>query len=276
MVKAARHHHGASSGHETAPISAVIVARDAASTIGETLRSIQFCREIIVIVDDQSSDETEVVARRLGTRVEIHPWSGYGPAKQEAAEMATQPWVFSIDADEMVSPELAQSITDVVTCSGSGPAACQVRRRTRFLGRWMRHGDWGRDRVVRLFRHGAASFTPDIIHESVHAPGEKPTLSGWLYHEGDQTLDSYLARLNRYTTLAASSLHAKSKRAGIVSMLVRPPFKFIQAYFLRLGFLDGWQGFALAWFSSVYVFTKYAKLSHLSRQRHLDPHPRIR
>ncbi len=275
-MKPVRHHNNASSEPETALISAVMVARDAASTVGETLRSIQFCREIIVVVDDQSSDDTEAIARRFGARVEIRPWSGYGLAKQAAAEMATQPWVFSIDADETVSPELAGSMMDVVTRADSAPVTYQVRRRTRFLGRWMRHGDWGRDRVVRLFRRGAASFTPDIIHESVYATGQKPILGGWLYHEGDQTLDSYLARLNRYTTLAASSLHAKGRRAGIFSMLARPPFKFIQAYFLRLGFLDGWQGFVLAWFSSVYVFAKYAKLSHLSRQRHLDPYPRIR
>jgi glycosyltransferase involved in cell wall biosynthesis len=242
-----------------------MVAKDAADTIEAALRSVQFCSEIIVVLDDDSSDESETIARRLGTRVEIRPWRGYGPSKQEAVTLATGRWVFSLDADEVVSPELAHSIVGAVSRDDLRYAAYAVRRRTRYLGRWMRHGDWGRDRVVRLFRRDAARFTDDQIHESVVAAGEKPLLEGLLWHEGDQSVESYLARLNRYTTLAAESLHARGHRASWLSLSVRPAFKFLQAYILRAGFLDGWQGLVLAWFSSVYVFTKYAKLHRLSR-----------
>lgn len=247
-------------------LSAVMIAKDAAATIEAALQSVQFCSELIVVIDDDSRDATEPIARRLATQVEIRPWRGYGPAKQEAVSLASGPWILSIDSDETVSPELATSINEAVTRNDTRIAAYAIRRRTRYLGRWMRHGDWGRDRVVRLFRRDAAQFTSDQVHESVVAEGEKPILNGWLWHEGDQTIESYLNRLNVYTSLAAKSLHEAGRRAGWWSLVARPSFKFIQAYFLRAGFLDGWQGFILAWFSAVYVFTKYAKLRGLNHK----------
>jgi len=245
-------------------LSAVMVAKNAAATIEAALSSVTFCSELIVVIDDDSSDATESISRRLGVHVEIRPWRGYGPSKQDAVALATGQWILSIDSDEIVSPELASSIAGVLSRDDPRYAAYALRRRTRYLGRWLRHGDWGRDRVVRLFRRDVAQFSGDQVHESVVASGEKPLLTGWLWHEGDQTVESYLARLNRYTTLAADSLHASGHRAGWWSLIIRPAFKFIQAYILRAGFLDGWQGLVLAWLSSVYVFTKYAKLRCLN------------
>lgn len=247
-------------------ISAVMIAKDAAATIESSLRALQFCDEIIVIVDSASSDQTESIARQLATHVEIRDWQGYGRTKQAAVDLARGTWVLSIDADETVTEELAQSIRDAVRRNDPNHNAYQLRRRTRYLGKWIRHGDWGRDRVLRLFRRDVGRFTDAPVHESVQAPGPKPVLTGWLMHEGDQTISSYLIRLDRYTTLAAESLHASGRKASILSLVVRPIFKFIQAYILRVGFLDGWQGLVLARYSAVYVFTKYAKLRTLNRQ----------
>ena len=246
-------------------LSAVMVAKDAAATIEAALRSVQFCSEVIVVIDDDCKDDTESIARRLGAQVEIRPWRGYGPSKQEAVAFSAGRWILSLDSDEVVSPELASAIAKAVARDDPNYAAYALRRRTRYLGRWMRHGDWGRDRVVRLFRRDRGRFSDDQVHESVIAAGEKPLLDGILWHEGDQSLESYLARLNTYTTLAAESLHASGRRTGWWSLILRPVFKFVQAYLLRAGFLDGWQGLVLAWFSSVYVFTKYAKLLRLNR-----------
>jgi glycosyltransferase involved in cell wall biosynthesis len=247
-------------------ISAVMIAKDAAATVESSLRSLQFCDEVVVILDSASSDQTESIARHLATRVEIRDWQGYGRTKQAAVELARSTWVLSIDADETVTEELAQSIRDVVRRNDPNHHAYQLRRRTRYLGRWIRYGDWGRDRVLRVFRRSQGRFTDAPVHESVRAPGPKPVLPGWLMHEGDQTISSYLIRLDRYTTLAAESLQASGRKASILSLVVRPLFKFIQAYILRVGFLDGWQGLVLAWYSAVYVFTKYAKLRTLNRQ----------
>lgn len=245
-------------------LSAVIIAKDAEATIEKALKSVRFCDEIIVVVDSDSSDATESIARRLANRVEVRDWPGYGPAKRAAVDLAKGRWIFSIDADEEVSHELAGAISDTLTAESSDAAAYRIKRRTRFLGRWMKYGDWGRDSVVRLFRKDKAQFTDEQVHESVDAPDPKPILNGLLLHEGDQDISSYLRRLDEYTTLAAESLHSKGRRSGYLAIIVRPLFKFLQAYFIRLGLLDGWQGLVLAWYSSVYVFTKYAKLRHLN------------
>jgi glycosyltransferase involved in cell wall biosynthesis len=243
-----------------------MIARDAGATIEKALKSVRFCDEIIVTVDTASCDATEAIARRLASRVERRDWSGYGPAKRAAVALARGRWILSIDADEEVTPELAGSICDVISLDSTRAVAFRIKRRTRFLGRWMLHGDWGRDRVLRLFRKDQADFTDDMVHESVMAPDPKPILDGWLMHEGDQDISSYLTRLDRYTTLAAESLHKSGRRSGVASLIARPLFKFFQAYFIRLGLLDGWQGLVLAWFSAVYVFTKYAKLRNLGQE----------
>lgn len=250
----------------TAFVSAVMIAKDAEATIEKALKSVRFCDEIIVVVDSRSADATEKIARRLANRVEVHDWIGYGPAKRAVVDMANGEWIFSLDADEEVDHDLAGSICDTLTEQSSGAAAYRIKRRTRFLGRWMRHGDWGRDRVVRLFRKDQAQFSDEPVHESVQAPDPKPVLNGYLLHEGDQDISTYLIRLDRYTSLAAQALHEAGRHSGYLSIIFRPLFKFLQAYFIRLGLLDGWQGLVLAWYSSVYVFTKYSKLKNLNRK----------
>ena len=247
------------------PLSAVIIAKDAEATIERALKSVRFCDEIVVSVDSSSVDASESIARRIADRVKSHEWNGYGPVKRAAVAFASGRWILSIDADEEVTPELAGAICDAISQDPPPCAAYRIRRRTRFLGRRMRHGDWGRDRVVRLFQKDKGEFTDDTVHESVIAPGHKPILEGLLLHEGDQDISSYLLRLDRYTTLAAKALHRSGRRSSVVSIIFRPLFKFLQAYFIRLGLLDGWQGLILAWYSAVYVFTKYSKLRMLSR-----------
>lgn len=246
-------------------LSAVIIAKDAAATIERALQSVRFCDEIVVSIDVTSADASEAIARRIADRVEFHQWNGYGNVKRAAVGFASGRWILSIDADEEVTPALAGAICDAIAQAPPAYAAYQIRRRTRFLGRWMLHGDWGRDRIVRLFQKDKGAFTDDTVHESVIAPGPKPILEGLLMHEGDQDISSYLLRLDRYTTLAAESLHRSGRRSSLASIIVRPLFKFLQAYFIRLGLLDGWQGLVLAWYSAVYVFTKYTKLRILDR-----------
>jgi glycosyltransferase involved in cell wall biosynthesis len=247
-------------------LSAVMIAKNAEATIEKALKSVRFCDEIIVVVDSSSTDTTESIARRLANHVEVRDWEGFGPAKRAVVSLAKGRWIFSIDADEEVTHDLASSICDTLVSDTPSSVAYRIKRRTRFLGRWMLHGDWGRDRVVRLFQKEKAQFTDDPVHESVSAPDTKPILHGWLLHEGDQDISSYLIRLDRYTTLAAELLHSSGRRSGYLSIIVRPLFKFLQVYFIRLGLLDGWQGLVLAWYSAVYVFTKYAKLRDLNRR----------
>jgi len=241
-------------------ISAVMIAKDAAPTVGAALRSVRFCDEIVVVVDERSSDDTLSIAQELADRVEVLPWSGYGPAKRAAIALSRGAWVLVIDADEEVTPELARAIRDAVTREDSGVVAYRMRRRTRFLGRWMRFGDWGRDRVTRLFRRGGAEMSADLVHETVTASGREEMLEGILSHQGDQSIAEYLARREKYTTLAAEALYRQGRRSPWIEPYAKAIFKFIQAYLVRLGFLDGRQGFVLAWRSAGAVYLKYTKL----------------
>jgi len=241
-------------------LSAVIVAKDAAKTLDKALLSVQFCDEIIVVVDANSSDNTEEIAKKLASSVVVHPWEGFGLTKRFAVSLARGDWIVSIDSDEIMSPELANAIRTKINNRNESYLAYAFRRRTRFLGNWICHGDWGHDRVVRLFRRNMVNFSADVIHEMVLALGHKPILHGLLLHEGDATLESYLDRQNRYSTLAAEAMLKEGRHISWVSLAVVPFLRFIRSYFLRLGFLDGWRGFVLAWYSSVYVFNKYAKL----------------
>jgi glycosyltransferase involved in cell wall biosynthesis len=251
-------------------VSACIIARDAAATIAATLQSLRFCEQIIVIVDAATTDNTEAVARSLAHEVERRPWEGFARARAHALGKAAGEWVLMIDADEVVTPPLAQSIIEAVTRDQGEYDGFLVRRRTRFLGRFLAHGDWGRDVILRLVRRSRCEINDALIHESMKNPGRTRILDGLLLHEGERTIEEHLARQNLYTTLAARQMLAQGRSVSAPAAAFKPLFRFLRSYVLRLGFLDGWPGFVQAWYSAVYVFTRYAKLRELRRRAGTD------
>ena len=247
-------------------ISACMIAKDAASTIATSLRSLRFCDQIVVVVDAATTDNTEAIARGLAHQVELRHWTGFSDAWKYAVSKGEGEWLFMVAADEVVSPALAQSIIEAMTHNPDAHDGFLMRRHTRFLGRFLTRGDWGRDYVLRIVRRTKCELNDALIHESLKNPGRTRILEGLLLHEGERTIDDYLARQNRYTFLSAQQMFEKGRRASILAILVKPPFRFIRSYVLRLGFLDGWPGFVQAWYSAVYVFTRYAKLRELHRR----------
>lgn len=247
-------------------ISACMLAKNASATLANSLQSLRFCDEVIVIVDAASTDNTEAIARSLAHHVEVRRWEGFSPAWQYAASKATGEWLFLIAADESVTPVLAQSILEAVTRDNGDYDGLRIRRRTRFLGRYLSHGDWGRDNCLRVVRRAKFRIDDALVHEAFKCSGRTTTIDGILLHEGERSIDEHLARQNLYTTLSARDMYDKGSRDSLFGLWVKPPFRFVRSYFLRLGFLDGWPGFVQAWFSAVYVFTRYAKLRELRRR----------
>lgn len=260
-------------------LSVVIVARDEEDRIGACLESVAFADERLV-VDTGSTDRTRELAAAHGARVIERPWRGFGPSKAEALGLVDGDWVLLLDADERVDATLAASIRDVVG-GGDGSrgqegsrgqdssrgqvtsAACdgyELRRRARFLGRWLAHGGWGKDYVLRLVRRGAFVMTPRPVHESLAVAGRRGRLHGELLHETDPELKRYLKKLDLYTSLAAEDLAGRGVRFRLRDLLLHPPVVFIKNYVLRAGFRDGVPGFLIAVLSSFHVFVKYAKL----------------
>ena len=239
------------------PVSAVIITLNAASQLEPCLRALAFCDEIVV-VDSGSSDGTPALAARLGARVIHEAWRGFGPQKQFAVEQASHDWVLCVDADERVSDALRAGIEAAL----AAPAACAYRcaRCNRFLGRYLRHGEGYPDWSLRLFDRRRARWSADVVHEKVIAGGPVATLAGDLMHDSAESLDAYLAKQNRYTTLAAAAAIARGKRAGAAQVLLSPLVRFLKFYFFRLGFLDGLPGLVHILIGCGNSFAKYAKM----------------
>jgi glycosyltransferase involved in cell wall biosynthesis len=244
------------------PLSAVLITRNAASQLDDCLAGVAFCDEI-VIVDSGSEDGTAEIAIRHGARVVQAEWRGFGPQKRFAVEQARHDWVLCVDADERVSARLRDSILTVL----HAPAAASYRfaRSNRFMGRYLRHGEGYPDWSLRLFDRRVARWSDDPVHEKVLAGGKTGTLDGDLLHESAESLDAYLAKQNRYSTLAADAALARGQRATALHLALSPALRFLKFYFLRLGLLDGLAGFVHIVIGCGTSFAKYAKMLHFQR-----------
>lgn len=245
------------------PVSVTIITRDEAAHIEACIASVAWADEILV-VDSGSTDDTVSRASRLGARVITHDWPGYGAQKNFAAEAATHDWIFSIDADERVTPALAEAIRTRVSAAGP-EAGFRVRRVTWHLGRWWRTTDWYPDHQLRLYHRRRASWRTQRVHESVVAAGPVVDLTEELEHYAYRDLSHHMATMDRYTTLAAHDMFEAGRRAGLMDLVVHPPAAFVRNYLLRRGCLEGAAGFIVSAMNAHYVFLKFAKLWALAR-----------
>jgi glycosyltransferase involved in cell wall biosynthesis len=245
-----------------APLSAVLITRNAASVLGPCLESLGFADEI-VIVDSASSDATGEIAKRHGARVVQKEWLGFGRQKQFAVEQAKHDWVLCLDADESVSPPLAASIQAAIAAPVS--PVYRMARRNRFLGRWLSHGEGYPDWSPRLFNRMNARWSDDLVHEKVLYAVTPGTLQGDLLHDSADDLATYLDRQNRYTTLAARQAYELGRSAGFFHLVLSPVVRFFKFYVLRLGFLDGMPGLLHISIGCMNSYLKYAKLIELHK-----------
>ncbi len=244
------------------PFSVTLITRDAAGQLADCLASVAFADEIVV-VDSGSTDDTVELARSHGARVLQHDWLGFGPQKQFAVEAASHDWVLCVDADERVSPELRQQIVSELKAPRGFVYA--IPRRNRFLGRWLRHGEGYPDWSVRLFHRAHARWGSEPVHEKVVSRSPVLKLSGDLLHDSAETLEKYLDKQNRYTSIQAEAMHAAGRRANVMQMAISPFLRFLKYYVLRLGFLDGVPGLVHIAIGCMNSFNKYAKLKALER-----------
>ena len=239
------------------PLSAVIITLNAASQLEACLRSVQFCNDIVV-VDSGSTDGTQALAEQYGARVIACAWRGFGPQKQFAVEQAANEWVLCVDADERVSEQLQSSICAAL----AAPTAFAYRfpRCNRFMGRYLRHGEGYPDWSLRLFDRRYAQWSDDAVHEKVVAATRVGNLKGDLLHDSAESIESYLDKQNRYTTLAAEVAVQAKKSATVGRMLISPLARFVKFYFFRRGFLDGLPGLVHTLIGCGNSFVKYAKI----------------
>ncbi len=245
-------------------LSAVLITRNAAAQLPACLASLSFCDEIVV-VDSGSDDGTVAIAQARGVRVLHQDWLGFGPQKQFAVDQASHDWVLCIDADERVGDALRASIETVLTAPGRH--AYRFPRCNRFLGRYLRHGEGYPDWSLRLFDRRHARWSDDAVHEKVLTDATVGDLAGDLLHDSAETIETYLAKQDRYTTLAAEAAVARGKRATVAHLLFSPLIRFVKFYFVRLGFLDGWPGLAHILIGCRNSYMKYEKMRAILAER---------
>ncbi|MGE5692446.1 MAG: glycosyltransferase family 2 protein [Candidatus Zixiibacteriota bacterium] len=246
-------------------ISAVILTKNEERNLPRCLESVRWTDEILIL-DSGSTDGTVEVAKKFNAKVHQLPWEGFGKQKQKGVDLASGDWVLSIDADEVVTLELKAEITARLAAD-NGTVGYFFKRKAFFLDRFVTHGGWYPDWVLRLFKKEKGRFTPAAVHESVVLDGPSARLEANLLHYTDPDFSHYLAKLNRYTALSAKELFERGERGSLFKILANPAAKFFSQYFLKAGFLDGRAGFILAGASAFHVFSKYVKLWELSRGR---------
>jgi glycosyltransferase involved in cell wall biosynthesis len=233
-----------------------VITKNEEANIGPCLDGLAFCDERIV-VDAGSTDGTAAIAAEKGARVVAHPWQGFGAQKNFALSLAQGDWVLSIDADERVSPALAREIARAIAAAGAD--GYEIPRLSSFVGREMRHSGWFPDHVLRLFRRGTARFSDDIVHERVICDGPVGRLEEQLAHHSVTRLEQAISRIDRYSTAGAEMLLASGRRVSFASGIGHGLWSFFRAYVLRLGFLDGREGFLLAVANAEGSYYRYMK-----------------
>jgi glycosyltransferase involved in cell wall biosynthesis len=255
------------------PVTATVITFNEAANIRAALESLSWADEIVV-VDSESTDDTAAIARETLSRrsaareggfidkVIVRPWPGYAAQKNFAAAQARHDWIFSLDADERVTPQLAAEITRVLAGNPS-TAGFRVPRVTFHLGRWLRSTDWYPDHQLRLYDRRRATWIGKYVHESVKADGAVEDLKSELQHYAYRDLAHHLQTMDRYTTLAARQMYEEGRRAGFLDLLVHPPAAFFRNYILRGGVRDGVPGLIVSAMNARYVGLKFAKLWEL-------------
>jgi glycosyltransferase involved in cell wall biosynthesis len=239
-------------------ISVIIITKNEESNLPASLESVNFASEIVV-VDNNSSDNTCSIAKKAGAIViQSATWPGFGPQKNVALSHATSEWILSIDADEYITPELAREIQSVISNSDSlfSTSGFVIKRESVFIDKKMRFGDWGRDRVIRLFRRVDSEFSNDIVHERVITRGRVSALKGAIIHTPVKSLKDSKRKMWRYNLAAAGRL-STSRELNFYTSWVHASWSLIRGLFLRLGILDGYRGVQLAWFNAKGTFIRY-------------------
>lgn len=256
------------------PISVCMIAGAEAGRIRRALESVTgWTAEIVVVLNEDVADGTDQFAEAAGARVFREPWKGYIGQKNSAAAKATQPWLLGLDADEEVSDALRQEIIATLTSPAAREpfAAFSFPRCSRFCGRWIRHGDWYPDRTVRLWRRGRAEWAGQEPHARLEVRGRVGRLRGDLLHYTAVDLAHQVTKGLTYADYFVRQRRDAPARVGLLDLGLRPAWRFVRGYVLRRGFLDGWQGLAIARLAAFETFLKYARWREAQEQVRQHP-----
>jgi glycosyltransferase involved in cell wall biosynthesis len=254
------------------PIAVCMIAGNEAARIRRALESVAgWTSEIIVVLNADVNDGTDQIAAEFGAKVFREPWKGHIAQKNSAAQKAGSEWLLGLDADEVVSAGLRTELEQLFAVPEKLKpfAAFCFPRCSWYCGRWIRHGDWYPDRQTRLWRHGAAKWGGIDPHDKLLVQGSVARLKGELRHYTMESLEQQMKKTVAYANDFARHCAEQKKTVSFLDLWLRPAWRFGRAYLLRLGLLDGWQGFAIARMAAVYTFLRYLKA--YQRQQETKP-----
>ncbi len=247
---------------EKLPLSVAIITYNEEDDLPKTLDSIKDIAYEIIVVDSHSTDKTREVAKSFGAKVYEEDWKGFGEQKNSAIDKCTQPWILSLDADEVVSDELKKSLVEALR---NPKYDCyEVNRKNFYVGKFIEH-IWYPEWRTRLFKKGKAKFEGEI-HETLKCKGKKGRLKGFLYHYPYKDLQEHYTKSIKYAKLSAEVEFKKGKKFKIYQLFLNPFWAFFKMYFLKKGFLDGIRGLSIAKSNSYAKFLKYLFLWELEEK----------
>ena len=247
-------------------ISVVIITKNEAHIIANTLQSLQPVITDIVIVDSGSTDETIAICKQFNAVVIETDWAGYGINKNKGIAAAKNDWILSLDADEAIDEELKQSLLQLDL--NNDEEVFNIRFKNFFCNKWIRFGEWGFDTHVRLFNRQKVQWNNVAVHENLIFPAAVKIvkLKGNILHYTVKNRQEYDAKTDHYARMNAAKYAAAAKSAGFFKQYFSPLFAFIQHYIFRLGFLDGAAGFIIAKTTARYTFLKYRYLKEMNKK----------
>lgn len=253
--------------HKAQKISVLIVAYNEMNNIAEAIDSVKFADEIVVI-DNGSEDNTAEIAQKSGAKViTLDENIGYSKPKMLALTKCSHDWVLWLDCDERVSPKLAD---EIIAAAGNEKnldniSAFKIPRRSFFIRKFIKHSGWGNETVVRLFKKDYAKFSDNLVHESIIIDGNIAAMQNPILHYTAPDFKTFYDKQIKYAYLSAEQMFSNDKKVNFMQILIHPLAAFLKTFFLKLGFLDGIEGFSIARINSIYVFTKYSRAYYLQR-----------
>lgn len=244
-------------------LSVVIVCKNEADIIGKTLHSLQGLTDDIIVYDNDSTDNTTGIIKQFNVHLQQGSWEGFGKTKNKATALAKYDWILSLDADEAVDEELKQSLLALQL--GDEKAVYEIKYKN-FLGdKYLKHGEWGNDKHIRLFNRKMVTWDDEPVHEQLIIPAGTATkkLSGYILHRTMKDVKDYASKMVNYAMLNAEKYYRQGKKSSWLKIRMASGFAFFSNYILRGGFLDGYAGYICARMTAYYTFLKYARLKEL-------------
>lgn len=244
-------------------ISVVIVCKNEAGIIGQTLQSLSGLTDDIIVYDTGSTDDTVDILKQAAVQLHEGKWEGFGPTKNTAMALAKYDWILSLDADEAIDGELKQSLLNLSL--NKEKIVYAIKFKNFLADKYLKYGEWGNDKHTRLFNRRMVAWNDAPVHEQLIIPAgtATTTLAGSILHRTMKNVKDYASKMVNYAFLNAEKYYRQGKKASWLKLRVAPGFAFFNYYMLKAGFLDGHAGYICAKMTAYYTFLKYARLKEL-------------